>query len=328
MATNPQENDDTTDDKDFEAEFQRLADARDGVTPRQEAPAERTDPPEGNAPVDEPAPTVAPADPTEDGTSGTSTEGGDKPPEAVASDDPWKDVPADIRERIVAIEKERDEARHKAQSDANRVAALSRKIQALSTSAPAAPVKKDEEPNEAQKALDDKVKQLREDYPEVADPLLELLAAEREKLNAVTQKLETVEVDRQQAYIQQQEALLAEAHPDWRDTVATPDFQTWMEAQPLGIQKLAESYDARETSTVITLFKAESGVAAKAEAPVATPEQNATEARRREQLSGGVAIKSRPAPAVASGPPDDFEGAAAYYQAKKDREMAAQRGGR
>lgn len=327
MATNPQENGVTNDDTDFDAEFQRLADARDGVTPRQDDPAAVTDPPEGNAPVDEPAPTEAPAASDEDGTSGTSTEGGDPPPEAVASDDPWKDVPADLRERIAAIEKERDEARHRAQSDANRVAALSRKIQSLTTSAPAAPAKKDEEPSDAQKALDAKVKQLREDYPEVAEPMLELLAAERDKLNAVTQKLETVEGDRQQAFIQQQEALLTEAHPDWRQTVATPDFQSWMEAQPPGIQKLAESYDARETSTVITLFKTESGVAAKAPAPVATPEQNATEARRREQLSGGVAIKTRPAP-VTSGPPDDFEGAAAYYQAKKDREMEQSRGRR
>lgn len=325
MATNPPENNDTTDTTDFDAEFQRLADARDGVTPREEAPVEKPAAPEGNAPDDEPAPT-APASSDDDGTSGTSTEGGDPPPEAVASDDPWKDVPADIRERIVAIERERDEARHKAASDAQRVAALSRKIQTLTTTSATAPVKKDEEPSEAQKALDAKVKQLREDYPEVAEPMLELLAAERDKLNAVTQKLETVEGDRQQAFIQQQEALLTEAHPDWRTTVATPDFAAWMEAQPLGIQKLAESYDARETSTVISLFKTESGIAATATAtPPATPAQNATEARRREQLNGGVAIKTRPAP-VTSGPPDDFEGAAAYYQAKKDREMAAQRG--
>lgn len=326
MATKPPETNDTTDDTDFDAEFQRLADARDGVTPREEAPVEKADPPEGNAPDGEPAP-QAPASPDDDGTSGTSTEGGDPPPKAEASDDPWKDVPAETRALIAAIEKERDEARHKAASDAQRVAALSRKIQSLSTSAPAAPAKKEPEPSEAQKALDAKVKQLREDYPEVAEPMLELLAAERDKLSAVTQKLETVEGDRQQAFIQQQEALLTEAHPDWRQTVATPDFATWMEAQPQGIQKLAESYDARETSTVITLFKTETGVNAKVEAPAPTPEQTATEARRREQLSGGVAIKTRPAP-VTSGPPDDFEGAAAYYQAKKDREMAAQRGGR
>ncbi len=325
MSTNPQEIDDNNDTTDFDAEFQRLADARDGVSPREEAPAEKPATPEGNAPDDEPAP-AAPASSDDDGTSGTSTEGGDPPPKAEASDDPWKDVPADIRTRIAAIEKERDEARHKAASDAQRVAALSRKIQTMTTSAPA-PVKKEAEPSEAQKALDAKVKQLREDYPEVAEPMLELLAAERDKLATVTQKLETVEGDRQQAFIQQQEALLTEAHPDWRQTVATTEFQAWMEAQPVGIQKLAESYDARETSTVISLFKTENGVAAKAEAPAPTPEQTATEARRREQLSGGVAIKSRPAP-VTSGPPEDFEGAVAYYQAKKDREIAAQRGGR
>lgn len=326
MATNPQENNDTVDDTDFDAEFQRLADARDGVSPREEAPVEKVDPPEGNAPDDEPAP-PAPAASDDDGTSGSSTEGGDKPPEAVASDDPWKDVPPETRALIAAIEKERDEARHKAQSDANRVAALSRKIQSLTASAPAAPVKKDAEPSEAQKALDAKVKQLREDYPEVAEPVLELLAAQRDELKSVTSKLETVEGDRQQQFIQQQEALLTEAHPDWRQAVATTEFATWMEAQPAGIQKLAESYDARETSTVLTLYKTEMGVAAKAAAPAPTPEQTATEARRREQLNGGVAVKSRPAP-VTSGPPDDFEGAAAYYQAKKDREMAAQRGGR
>ena len=326
MATQPPENNDTNDDAEFDAEMKRLADKRDGLSPNPEPPAPSPAPSEENAPEGEPAPEAAPAPPDDDGTSGQpATSDGAKPPPVVeASDDRWKDVPDNIRTQIAAIEKERDEARHKAKSDAERVQALSRKLHSLTSADKPAPAK-EVEPTEAQKALDAKVTQLREDYPEVAEPVLELLAAQRAELSKVTTKLETVEEDRKAQFVAQQEALLTEVHPDWQQIAGEDRFKEWVAAQPEGIQNLTNSYDARETSTVLTLYKMEVEAASQGEGRIApTPEQVATEARRREQLNGGVAIKTRAAP-VTSGPPDDFEGAALYYEAKKDRELEAAR---
>ena len=323
MAGQPTEISDNNDDAEFQAEFARLDAARNGRVTEEEPTPEVIAAPEGNAPEDdEPAANTPPAKSSEDGTSGDGTDGGDKPPEVEASD-PWKDVPDDLRERIKQIEKERDDALHRARSDAQRVAALSRKLQ---TSAPVAPAKA--EPTEAQKALDQKMKQLQEDYPEIAEPVIEMLAMQREQLGTVTQQLETVAQDRHAAFVAHQQALLEQVHPDWQVVASSPDFQQWMATQPEGLQKLGESYDARETSTILGLFKTEAGIAARAAAPLApTPERQAADARRRDQLDGGKEVKSRSAPA-ASGPPDDYEGAAAYYAAKKDREMLQQRGGR
>ena len=110
MASHPPEIDDSNDaDAEFAAEFERLAAERDGTAPRQPAPAEEAKP-EGNAPDgDEPAP-QAPAKPDEDGTSGSEPKGdGDQPPPKVeaSDDDPWKDVPPEVRERIAALEKDK-----------------------------------------------------------------------------------------------------------------------------------------------------------------------------------------------------------------------------
>lgn len=320
MASAPPQTDVDNDDAEFQAEFQRLADGE-KPSPSPEPPAGDEVTPEGNAPAGEPAPTPAPADPAEDGTSGTSAEGGEPSPEAQAPD-PWKDVPDELRAQIALIEKERDDAKHRAKSDAERVAALSRKLASLSAaSAPSAPApEKKAEPTEAQKALDAKVAQLKEDYPEVAEPMLELLAAQRNELTGVKSQLDAVNQDRQARVIAEQEALLVQSHPDWREVSATEQFAGWLSEQPEGLQRLASSWDARETSTVLSLYKTEAAAAGEGGAAVATPAQLAADAKRRQQLEGGKETKSRPAPAT-SGPPDDFDAAQKYYAEKKDREM-------
>ena len=121
-------------------------------------------------------------------------------------------------------------------------------------------------------------------------------------------------------------------HPDWRTVAQSPDFAGWLQIQPDNIQRLASSWDARETSVVLTLFKAEraeaTGQKPQQEAPAKEEQQQAkpdaaTGVKRSQQLDGGRDVRSRPAPA-ASGPPEDFDAAFKYFTEK--RRLAASRG--
>lgn len=335
IATDPNDVSLDNSDAEFDNAFKEFADKRNGSSPHSEPePSEAK--PEGNgpepkepaAPAEEPA--KEPAAPEQDegseaATSGNAEpDGGGQPPAGQEAPDPWADLPDDVRERIKAIERERDEAKHKASSDASRVAALSRKLQQLQTATPAsAPEAPAEQPTEAQKALDKKIEQLRADYGDIAEPLIELIETQKQELNSVRTVLTGLSEERQAQVIAQETQALEARHPDWRSVGNSEEFNSWLEIQPANIQALAQSWDARETSVVLTLFKTEhggsTGQTATAQEPAPKPEANAaTGARRSQQLEGGRDVRSKPAPAT-SGPPEDFEAAFQYFQQKRQQ---------
>lgn len=333
IATDPNSDTSADSEGEFDKHFQEFAAKRNGTAPHSEAQPEPAQP-EGNDPEEQqPAPAPAAAEPeatTDDVTSGDAgTEGGTQPPPVEQAPDPLANLPEEARALVAQLQKERDEARHRAQSDANRVAALSRKLQGLTTQPPASAPAPVEEKSEAQKALDEKIKQLRTDYGDIADPLIELIENQRNELNSVRTVLTGLSEERQAQVIAAEEQALAERHPDWRDVARSEGFTGWLESQPENIQRLAQSWDARETSVVLTLFKAEraenGGQPAQAPAPQPEPKpkaEAATDARRSQQLDGGRDVRSRPAPA-ASGPPEDFDAAFAYFQAKREAKRTA-----
>lgn len=90
----------------------------------------------------------------------------------------------------------------------------------------------------------------------------------------------------------------------------------------MGVQQLAQSVDAREVSTLLTLFKKELGIG-ESQTQVQQDQQAATVAaagvKRKQQLDGGRVVSSRPAPA-ANGPTDGdgFESHFEYYSKKRE----------
>lgn len=278
------------------------------------------------------------ADGEEEAEEATSGEGAEKPDgsqpsEEQAPDDEWASLPDELKAKVEQLRKEKDEAVHRASSDANRVAALSRKLHQLQIAGQPSGEPRSEQQTEAQKALDGKIKQLKEDYPEVAEPLIELLEAQKKELTTVRTQLEGLsEVQQAQVIATETQALDAK-HPDWRQVAQSTDFAGWLGVQPENIQRLANSWDARETSVVLTLFKAErmetTGQTQTGKPPEKKPEAEqkpkpdaATGERRSQQLDGGRDVRSKPAPA-ASGPPEDFESAFQYFTEK--RRLAASR---
>jgi hypothetical protein len=335
IATDPNLVDNDEQQDEFEAEFARLAEGKE-PTPSPDKEPEPA-PSEGNDPEDaDPAPAEAATtegDPAETVTSddATDTEGGGQPPKDTAPD-PWADAPPELKALFEQTQKERDEAKHRAASDANRVAALSRKLQRLTEASVSAVTTPDPKAEEAKKALDQKVKQLREDYGDIAEPLIELIEAQGRELGAVKANLTGLSEQQQAQHIAAEQAALEQAHPDWRVVAQSPNFRGWLEVQPENIQRLAASWDARETSVALTLFKAEQieATGGMSEGPKPTPAEAtrtqeaaaATGERRSQQLDGGKVVRSRPQPA-ASGPPEDFEAAFKYYEEQRARKALA-----
>lgn len=347
IATDPNSDSLENEQDDFAKHFEEFASGK-KPDPDTEKTSE-ADPSEGNDPGDEPpspeeeqkaepeaGEEEAPAAEEEDKSSEEVTsddakpEGGSQPPEGEAPD-PWADAPPELIAERDRLQKEKEAAEHKANSDAARVAALSRKLHQLTvgqaSSANKAPEAK---PTEAQKALDEKISQLRKDYGEIADPLIELIESQRKELSEVRTSLAGMSEAQQAQVVAQETAALEKAHPDWRTIAQSPDFAGWLEVQPENIQRLAQSWDARETSVVLTLFKTERAETAGQKGQSGQPPKQeqqrqdaqtqkasaATGARRSQQLDGGRDVRSRPAPA-ASEAPDDFDAAFKYFEEKR-----------
>jgi hypothetical protein len=336
VATDPKDVSFNDSDDEFDRHFEEFASGKktDPDTEVKEEPGE----PDGNGPDGEPP---APAEvkteaatgtehQPDDATSGDADpDGGSQPPEGEQAPDPWANVPAELKSQYEAVMRERDEARHKAQSDANRVAALSRKLSQLTTATPSSAPAPDDQPSEAQKALDNKIEQLRKDYGDIADPLIELIENQRKELSTVRTVLTGLSEERQAQVIATETQALEARHPDWRTIANSPDFGSWLEVQPPNIQSLATSWDARETSVVLTLFKAEKAetTGPKVETPAQEPTPKAdaaTGARRSQQLDGGRDVRSKPAPA-ASDAPEDFDAAFEFFAQKRNLKEAQNR---
>lgn len=321
MASKPDPVDVDANDDEFSKAFAEFAGVEEKTPPAPE-PDEQSQP-EGNAPEDEasaeeetskvPDQDPEQAPPAKDAASA-------KPEEAVPAEapDPWSAVPPELKAQYEQTVKERDEARYRASSDANRVAALSRKLHALTTGKADEP--KPEEKSEAEKALDTQIEKLKEDYGDVATPLIALIEKQAQELKQVRTFVSAMSEDQQAAHVAAELQALEERHPDFRQIAADPAFVSWREAQPENIQRLANSWDARETSVALTLYKSERmmGQSQRQDAPSEEkkPETAATDARRSAQLEGGREVRSKPAPAT-SGPPEDFDEAFKFFAAKR-----------
>jgi len=277
-----------------------------------------------------------------DAGQGEADEGADKAPSERDDTDPPANAPADAAAgnedpdpwanatpaQKAALDKMREDYERKLQGASGRASGLQRQLNALKTGTTAATAPqntgqdgKGDEPSDAWKVLDDKIKALEEDYPEIAGVIVPLLKQQRDELaNVKGQMAPVIEADQAEVVAAQQSALEAK-HPDWRNYApgANADFDGWINAQPENVQRLAGSWDAREVGVALTLFKTEQAEAKRQgnQQDPAPKDKTATDARRQRQLDGGKVVGSRTAPAAA-GAPDDFAGAFDHFAKKID----------
>lgn len=156
---------------------------------------------------------------------------------------------------------------------------------------------------------------LREDYPDLAGPLLDYMEDLSSRVAGTTKQVESAKADRE---VEANFAALDETMPDWKTygIERADDLSTWLLTQPRYVQDAAKRnetviVDVTEAADVLTRFKASLGITAAAPAPTPNP-------TRDRRLAAGQDASTK-TPSAASGVPDDFEGAFKSYSAKAEK---------
>jgi hypothetical protein len=266
--------------------------------PDEEAPVE-DDVVDDDAPVDDEAPVE------------------DEAPDEEAPIDPEAVQTSDVD----AVRRERDQLRHRLASDDGRVSALQRKINELETrlqqSGPEGPAPEDAK----------EVAQLKEDYPELAGAVQQMLDAGYKRIrNEVQREMEPIrqeaaarterEIDQAHRFAEDQ---LTQAHPGWRETAQSEPFLQWLVSQPTGLQQMYYSADAKDAVYVLDAYQRPP-----APAPGNTGRADEVEERRQRKLASSQSVASRRSVLPTNEAPEDFEGAFEWYKEQEKKKQARQ----
>lgn len=287
---------------DFDAYFDAVAS---GGEPPAEAAGEAADPtgtetsddappPEGAGQDQDAAPTPGPAD-----TASDDVDWGALPPAAKAA---------------------YDRAQQQVQSLKGRQSSLDRQLHAFrsQTAQPPRDGDQGQGTQPAAPAIDaEKLKALREDYPEIAGPLLDVIEDLQGKVTSQGATVARVQEADTEAFYAAQVGSLTELMPDWQTWGQDPRIDDWLATQPRHIREAAARnsefiVDASEAHDVIARFKAAHPSAA---APTPDP-------KRQRQMDAGRDAATKQ-PAAATGVPDDFD--AAFDAGAKARERGGTR---
>jgi hypothetical protein len=216
----------------------------------------------------------------------------------------WRDSLApEVKAEIEKIEAEsvaRDEEikklRHKARSDAGRVAALTRQMDELRRAA---------QGSAKAKSAEAVLEETRQKYPEIAEAI-DVVRAEQ---HSTEERARALEQQRAQEEAQKRHAAVEAAHPGWKALLKSPVFQTWYGAAPEDIKALGSSTEPEHAIHLLDAFKeanpATSEVVKEAEEkqPAPTQEQKPASgktaaeiaAERAKKLEAARGVETKPA---------------------------------
>lgn len=102
-----------------------------------------------------------------------------------------------------------------------------------------------------------------EDFPELAeafDSRLKAMTAEHNnQLTELRGQLSPIQQHAENQYIERQEMSLASEYPDYKETVNSSEFQSWIQSQPAVVQELMSSNEAAEASYLLNSFAMSQG---------------------------------------------------------------------
>lgn len=175
-------------------------------------------------------------------------------------------------------------------------------------------------PADARPAPHPVIERFKEDYPDVANPVQEMIAAAHAETAALRASVAELNQQAQTLAIVQQQDMLAAQHPDWLSIARSSDFQAWILEQPRGVQDIAirnqsAILDAGDAAVLFTLYK-------KTVTPAANnsqnqPHQQQPATKRQHQLQSSVTAPHRgpaPAPDTADSFDATFKMRAAEYR--------------
>lgn len=203
-------------------------------------------------------------------------------------------------------------------SNRGRVSALNRKLREGSRAPAPTTIEQAQTEDDASEGasasdLDKRLQAAQEEYGEVVGPLVEALAEVRAEMASMKGTVSQVdELVNEQELADAYEALRI-VHPDFAEfSPENTSFIAWLGDQPEQVGALANSFDPREVSLALTLFKTErsAAIALQTGEGGETGQQagTATDTKRARQIEGSRAVLTRGAPAAA-GTPNDFSSA-------------------
>lgn len=134
-------------------------------------------------------------------------------------------------------------------------------------------------------AQDDKLAQIAEDFPALAESLQALMEQKdkqwEQKFNRYAEPLQAMEQQRHQQAVYEQGALVAEKHPDWAGIAGSDGFTDWVNGSPHRTA-MFNSDDAASTIELLDLYKAQHGLFNQTQS---NQQSTALRQRRRSQLS-------------------------------------------
>lgn len=138
-------------------------------------------------------------------------------------------------------------------------------------------------------ATEDKLAQIKEDFPALGDALQELMAERdrkyEEKLSRLSAPLDAIEKQKHQQEVYEQGALVAEQHPDWAEIAGRGDFSAWVQESPHRTA-MFNADDALSTIELLSLYKLQHGLINQSNS------QQQHQQRRRSQLSDLASLPS------------------------------------
>ena len=229
--------------------------------------------------ADEPAPSNSAAEQPSPGES-PANEASEQPAKQLPEGDPAPDVRQLIEQVSITNARVQDLA-HQLSSANGRIGAMQRQLEAAKQAAPGG------EGGPSATQINDagkdpqKWKKLREDFPEWAEGIDEMVNHRiNERLTQPQGQPASSEDVRASASEAVREAMVEDAHPNWKDTVRKPEFATWLQQQSDDIQKLASSPRAKDAIELLDHFSVHSSKP--------TADEIVAERNRRQQRNAAV----------------------------------------
>ena len=227
----------------------------------------------------------------EDGERAEFPENEQAEPETAPEADPWEGVPAALKQTLEALQSKVsaiDTIGNEVKQWSGRVGAIQRELQLQRNAAEQAAKAVSEAPTKqqmAEAAQDDEAwSELKDEFPEWADALEKRTGKLEKKFS---EQIESLRQQQPQApdlsalRREYDQKLLTIKHPDWRELVASPEYQEWLNKQPGDVrQKALESTDALECIEVLDRFTAEK-----------SPVKDVVD-KRKERLANSVSAPS------------------------------------
>jgi hypothetical protein len=220
----------------------------------------------------------------------------------------------EMARRLEASEKRVREMEQQLRSEIGRQSALQRKTQELQAKLDAPGTDK----SGAGRQVSARMKQLMEDFPEIAEAMKEELDGRLSALETDFRNTVSPLAERERSReLQSAETRVMEAYPDFKTTVNSPAFIEWYQRQPPAVQSLVSSQEPNDAIALLDYF---SGGKRGGNPP---PDARVQEikAKRDAALQRNVSVRNTSA-AVIPDAPDDFDQAFDFFARKRAKRAA------